>query len=123
MSQYAFVGPIPNKSQLQVFTIENCFDQVLTFEKQISLSIKNQAQNMCSPLFTFILTLLMKALMLKRQEVFLSISGSCYATLDDKSRRFNGLVNRNFLYFKGVKYNIGQLSSVLNTISSKVDLL
>ena len=39
---------------------------------------------MCSPLFTFILTLLTKALKSKRREVFLSILGSCHTILDAK---------------------------------------
>ena len=38
-------------------------------------------QNMCSPLFTFILTLLTKALRSKRPKVFLFILGSSYTTL------------------------------------------
>ena len=39
-------------------------------------------QNMCSPLFTFILTLLTKALRSIRQKPFLADLGSCYTTLD-----------------------------------------
>ena len=41
-------------------------------------------QSMCSPLFSFMQTQLMKAPRSKRREVFSSILDSCYTTLDAK---------------------------------------